>query len=170
MQNKQHLLERFNQTALNFKFKLGEDVKPFFDIIFDQIKHQPEAEIDKKFQQLWLTPIADWNKKYGFGGYPALSDWLEILKGERPLTDEQKAEELRQYENMRQALKKALVSIVEIGNDGFYKVKCNAVTIGTIERTSFGNYHVSCNVANLERTYKYKQCAINAIARQLKKL
>jgi hypothetical protein len=98
MLTEQKLLNRFNQTALNFKFKLGEDFKPFFQIIFEKTKHITEAEIDKKFQQLWLIPAADWNKKYGFAGYPALSDWLDILVGQRPKTDEQLREEHRRWE------------------------------------------------------------------------
>ena len=98
MLTEQKLLNRFNQTALNFKFKLGEDFKPFFQIIFEKTKHITEAEIDKKFQQLWLIPAADWNKKYGFAGYPALSDWFDILVGQRPKTDEQLREEHRRWE------------------------------------------------------------------------
>ena len=85
-------------TSNNFKFKLDDSFDFIFKMIFGKIKHLPRIEVEKKFQQLLLMPSGQWNKRYGFGGYPSFSDWMNIILDERPKTDEQKKKELEDYE------------------------------------------------------------------------
>jgi len=94
---KEELQKLMVVTASNFKFKMPEGFELIFEMIFNKIKEIDRSIIQKKFEQLLLTPNEEWNKKYGFAGYPSLSDWLAILTTERPLTDEQIQEEKRKY-------------------------------------------------------------------------
>jgi len=95
---KQELEKLLTVTAHNFKFKMNEGFEMIFNMIFDRIKHLTRDEVQKKFEQLLLTSNEEWNRKYGFAGYPALSDWINILVGERPLTDAEKLEANRKHE------------------------------------------------------------------------
>jgi hypothetical protein len=94
---KENLQKLIDLTAKNFKFKLDDDFKVFFDMIYNQIKDIPDEVINKKFQQLWLKTNDEWNKQYGYSGYPSLSSWLEILKS-KPLTDEQILKKKKDHE------------------------------------------------------------------------
>jgi len=85
-------------TANNFKFKLNEGFEMIFNMIFERVKDRQRLEIQKKFQDLLLTSNEEWNKRYGFAGYPSLSDWINILVGERPLSDWEKLEANRKHE------------------------------------------------------------------------
>lgn len=82
----------------NFKFKMPDGFEMIFNMIFDKIKHLTRNEVQKKFEQLLLTSNEEWHRKYGFAGYPALSDWINILVGESPLTDAEKLEANRKHE------------------------------------------------------------------------
>lgn len=96
---KQELEQLLTATANNFKFKMNEGFEMIFNMIFDRIKHLTRDEVQKKFEQLLLTSNQEWNRKYGFAGYPALSDWINILVGERPLTDAEKLEANRKHDD-----------------------------------------------------------------------
>lgn len=96
---KENLAVLMEAVSSNFKFKLNEGFELIFNMIFEQIKHLDRSVVQKKFEQLLLTSNEQWNQKYGFAGYPSLSDWIKIIAGERPATDEDKAEELKQYED-----------------------------------------------------------------------
>ena len=85
---KKELKRYFTITASNFKFNLDEGFEILFEMIYVQTEKIKDEVIVKKFQQLWLTTAEEWSEKYrGWGGYPNLSQWLEILTGERPKTD-----------------------------------------------------------------------------------
>ena len=96
---KNKLKKMLSLTATNFKFKLDEDFSIFFDMIYEKVKNIPDELITKRFQQLWLTSNEDWNKKYGYAGYPSFSDWLFILTGNKPLTDIQIEQERKRHED-----------------------------------------------------------------------
>lgn len=87
----------FNSTATNFKFKLGKDFEPFFDIIFEQVKNIPHQDIEIKFHQLWLTTSQEWYDQYGWAGYPSLACWLEILD-KKPLTNLETEKQKKEHE------------------------------------------------------------------------
>lgn len=85
---KEQLKKLFSLTANNFQFTLEEEFSIFFDMIYQQVKDVADDHINKKFQQLWLKTSKEWNKEFGFRGYPTLARWLEILV-KKPLTDEE---------------------------------------------------------------------------------
>jgi hypothetical protein len=95
---KEKLKKLFRLTATNFKFKLDEDFGIFFEMVYAKVQNISDELITKRFQQLWLTTTEEWNKEYGYAGYPSLSDWIKIIAGEKPPTDEEKLEELKEYE------------------------------------------------------------------------
>ena len=87
----------FDSTAINFKFGLDDKFKPFFEIIFDKIKNISDDVIINKFQQLWLKTNKEWNDEFGWGGYPSLARWLEILD-KKPLTEVEIKKKKEDYE------------------------------------------------------------------------
>jgi hypothetical protein len=95
---KQKLKKFFKLTATNFKFKLDEDFGIFFDMIEKKLQEVPDQIITKNFQQLWLKSSEEWNKEFGYSGYPSFSDWIYLLAGIRPLTDLQIVEQKKQKE------------------------------------------------------------------------
>jgi hypothetical protein len=95
---KQKLKKLFKLTATNFKFKLDEDFGIFFDMIEKKLQEVPDQIITKNFQQLWLKSSEEWNKEFGYSGYPSFSDWIYLLAGIRPLTDLQIVEQKKQKE------------------------------------------------------------------------
>ena len=94
---KQQLKKLFNLTASNFQFILEEDFSIFFDMIHQQTKDVADSHINEKFQQLWLKTSKEWNKEFGYRGYPTLARWLEILV-KKPLTNEEIAKRRKEYE------------------------------------------------------------------------
>ena len=98
------LESRVQQTKVNFNFEFKEGFKSFGKLIFDNIKHMTEDELNTKFQQLWLTSSEKWNKDYGYRGHPNLSDWIYLLSGKRPLTDYEKKEAKKRHNLMLSSL------------------------------------------------------------------
>ena len=94
---KQKLESLLESTATNFKFKLDESFEPFVDLIFERIKHSPTEDIIKRFHQLWLKPNQEWNDEFGWGGYPSVARWLEVLD-KKPLTEIEIARKKREYQ------------------------------------------------------------------------
>ena len=83
--------------AKTFQFKLMREFEFIFNMLFDKIKLCDKLVITKKFEELWKTTSDEWNKQYGFRGYPSLAQWLEILV-EKPLTDEEIEKRKIEYE------------------------------------------------------------------------
>jgi len=111
-------------TANNFKFKLNEGFEMIFNMIFERVKDRQRLEIQKKFQDLLLTSNEEWNKRYGFAGYPSLSDWIKILGGERPLMDAEKLEANRKHdEKLRIWVGTIIVWINDQNLDRLFKSK-----------------------------------------------
>ena len=80
----------FLDLSHSFGFKLGSGFRSTFDRIYDRLCKTDARVVRKRFENLLLMTSEDWNKKYPqFGGSPCLSDWIYLLTGERPLTEEQ---------------------------------------------------------------------------------
>ena len=94
---KQKLESLLESTATNFKFKLDESFEPFVDLIFERIKHSLTEDIVKRFHQLWLKTNQEWNDEFGWGGYPSVARWLELLD-KKPLTEIEIAKKKREYQ------------------------------------------------------------------------
>jgi hypothetical protein len=88
MIEKQYLKQLINATGQNFQFKLSAEFEFIFNMLYSKVKDCDKAVITKKFEELWKKTSDEWNKQYGFRGYPALAQWLEILV-EKPLTDKE---------------------------------------------------------------------------------
>lgn len=95
---KDKLRKMFKLTATNFKFKLDEDFNIFFEMIYEKVKNIPDEMLTKRFQQLWLRTNEEWNKEYGYAGYPSFADWILILTEKRALTDKQIEQEKKKHE------------------------------------------------------------------------
>lgn len=101
MIEKQYLKQLIHATGQNFQFKLMPEFEFIFNMLFDKVKNCDKAVITKKFEELWKTTSDEWNKQYGFRGYPSLAQWLEILV-EKPLTNEEIEKKKKEYEeNLR---------------------------------------------------------------------
>lgn len=112
-------------VASNFRFKLDENFDLIFRLVFEKTKHLEVVEVQKKFEQLLLMSAEEWNEKFrGFGGYPNLSQWIEILSGKRPLTDAEKIEANRRHEEgLRIAVGTIIVWINDQNLDILFKNK-----------------------------------------------
>lgn len=108
---KQQLGTLFEVASNNFKFKLPDGFEMIFNMIFEQVKDIDSSLVQKRFQQLLLTSNEEWNKKYGFAGYPSLSDWIKILVGERPLTDEDKLKKIKINESRIQNFARQITNV-----------------------------------------------------------
>tara|TARA_R110000822_G_scaffold6177_5_gene26122 strand:+ start:1007 stop:1615 length:609 start_codon:yes stop_codon:yes gene_type:complete len=64
--------------------------------LFDKCENS--INLNDGFQKIAAIPASDWNGKYGFGGKPNLVEWVEILTGEKPKTDEELAIEHKRWE------------------------------------------------------------------------
>lgn len=55
----------------------------WLDLLFSRINIFSDDEINRGFAKILMMSQDDWNKKYGFGGKPAISDWL-VFFGKKP--------------------------------------------------------------------------------------
>ncbi len=113
----QNLKNLIDITGINFQFTISEKYKPIFEMLYDKVKDCDNDVINKKFQELWKTTSEEWNKKYGFRGYPSLAQWLEILV-KKPLTDEEIAKRKIEYEN---GLRIQVGKFIVILNDPYFE-------------------------------------------------
>lgn len=58
---------------------------------FDKIKNIPDDKLISGFNKIMQIPAQEWNQRYGFGGRPAINDWLEFFNHEKSLTPEKEA-------------------------------------------------------------------------------
>jgi hypothetical protein len=86
-----------DQIAVNFNAK-ATNYENIFEIIYQQASKFDRSILEKNGQQVLLTSTEDWNKKYGYRGYPSLVEWLEIFTGKKPLTDEEIKKKNKQYQ------------------------------------------------------------------------
>ena len=89
------LSNMLNITASNFKFVLDDNAKPLMSVLLETVKNMEEGDLLKRFQQVWLMPKQEWQERFGYSAYPALSDWILLLTGDRPKTDEEKQKETK---------------------------------------------------------------------------
>jgi len=101
MVEEKRLQNLIDATCINFQFQHEAAYKPIFDILYQKIKLCDEAVITHKFEELWKMTSKEWNRDYGFRGYPSLAQWLEILIA-KPLTEIEIEKKKKDYEdNMR---------------------------------------------------------------------
>ncbi len=113
---KEKLKKLFRLTATNFKFKLDGDFEIFFEMVYAKVQNISDELITKRFQQLWLTTTEEWNKEYGYAGYPSFADWIWILTERRALTDKQIEEEKARHEKSLRYLVGDIRYWVEVGH------------------------------------------------------
>lgn len=85
---------------INFIFEDKNIEKPSIDWLNSLYEKCKDIE-DKKFndgvERVISISQEKWNKKYGFKGRPSIIDFIEILSGERPLTEAEKIEANNQH-------------------------------------------------------------------------
>lgn len=59
--------------------------------LYSQSQQFSDEQINKGFHKVMSTSAEDWNKKYGFGGKPAISDWVGFMSGNKKMSPEQEA-------------------------------------------------------------------------------
>ena len=79
--------DRIELVELNFNIKYPAKLMM---VIYEKLKGISDAEFEKGISRVLLTSAEDWNKKYGFGGKPAIGDWLGFF-GSKEQSPERKA-------------------------------------------------------------------------------
>jgi len=90
---REELKKMIRAVATNFKFKLDDSFEIIFNMIFEQVKNLSKIDLQDRFLQILLTSHEDWVKKYPYGGYPCLNDWVLLLT-ERKLLNKDSLEKL----------------------------------------------------------------------------
>lgn len=60
--------------------------------LYNKISKLSDEEINKGLSKIMSIPQKEWVKDYGFGGRPAIADWLLYFGGRKKLTPEQMAQ------------------------------------------------------------------------------
>ena len=66
----------------NFNCKTPTNM--WLDQLYHQTSRFSDNELNKGFAKIFSMSLEDWNKKYGFGGKPAIADWLVFFGAEKP--------------------------------------------------------------------------------------
>lgn len=68
--------ERFQLVELNFNFNYPAKL---LALIYQKCQNLSEDDLDESFNSIMRITQEDWNKKFGFGGKPAVADLLIML-------------------------------------------------------------------------------------------
>ena len=68
---------------------LKEPKEFWINELWRNINEIPSDSINKGFNRIMNISSAEWNKTYGFGGKPAISDWIVFFSGKKKLTQDQ---------------------------------------------------------------------------------
>lgn len=68
--------------AENFNFKITNEF--WVNQLFEASQKFSENELKKGFSKIMQITQEDWNKKYGYGGKPAIADWLIFFGADKP--------------------------------------------------------------------------------------
>jgi len=63
----------------------------WIEALFLKIKDSPDDQLNKGFNKVMSISAEEWNKKYGFGGKPAIADWIEFFADKTTFTPEKEA-------------------------------------------------------------------------------
>ncbi|MHC4718656.1 MAG: hypothetical protein ACYS5V_16935, partial [Planctomycetota bacterium] len=69
--------EQFELIELNFNFEYPSKLMV---LVYEKLKHLDKEQFSKGVSKIMQITAEEWNKKYGFGGKPALSDWLGFFE------------------------------------------------------------------------------------------
>jgi len=47
--------------------------------LFEKCKLIPDDDLNKGFDSIMSIPSEEWNRSYGFGGKPAITDWINFF-------------------------------------------------------------------------------------------
>lgn len=78
--------EQFVMLSINFGISLSDEAgKSYANLIYFAIKDLTTDQLFLRNAQnlMRYTTAEDWNKKYGFGGKPAVADWIKIFEVQR---------------------------------------------------------------------------------------
>lgn len=93
--------KQYFTTKIYYIFEDKNIQKPSIDWLnglFEKCKDVSQQSFDAGVDKLISIPQDQWNDIYGFKGRPSIIDLVEILTGDRPLTDEEKAKKIADYE------------------------------------------------------------------------
>lgn len=88
-------------AKINFIFEDKNIEKPSLEWVgglYEKCKNINDKRFGEGVDKLISIPQDCWNKIYGFRGRPSIIDLIEILSGERPLTDAEKLEANRKHD------------------------------------------------------------------------
>jgi hypothetical protein len=88
MINYNDFTDNFETLELNFNFKYPAKLAV---AVYEKIKDLSQEEFKKSINKILAMTQEDWNKKYGFGGKPAIADWLFFFTGNKAQTPERQA-------------------------------------------------------------------------------
>jgi hypothetical protein len=63
----------------------------WIEALYTQVAKFSDEQIAKGLDRVMKVSAEEWNKKYGFGGKPAISDWIEYLSDTKTLTTDKEA-------------------------------------------------------------------------------
>jgi len=118
-------------TKINFIFEDKNIEKPSIEWIgalYEKCKNIDDKRFGEGIDKLISIPQERWNEIYGFRGRPSIIDLVEILGGERPLSDHEKLEANRKHDEMiRIWIGTIIVWINDQNLDRLFKSKyCNS--------------------------------------------
>lgn len=114
-------------AKINFIFEDKNIEKPSVEWIgglYEKCKNIDDKRFGEGVDKLISIPQTTWNETYGFRGRPSIIDMIEILSGERPLTDAEKLEANRKHdEKLRIWIGTIIVWINDQNLDTLFKQK-----------------------------------------------
>ncbi len=96
MVNLDYLRNRLSIVASNFNFDLDENFGFIANVLLSKINSLEESFVDHKFSEVLLISQEEWNRKYGYKGYPALNDWIKMLTGESCVSQQEAEKRIKQ--------------------------------------------------------------------------
>ena len=63
----------------------------WIEALYSQVNQFPDKQIAKGLGKVMAVTAEVWNKKYGFGGKPAIADWVEFISDKKTLSSEKEA-------------------------------------------------------------------------------
>lgn len=78
--------KQFELIELNFNFEYPSKL---IVLVYEQLKHLDKEQFSKGVSKIMQITAEEWNKKYGFGGRPAISDWVAFFVGKKQSPEKQ---------------------------------------------------------------------------------
>lgn len=68
-----------------------EPSKQWLSALYEKIKNTSEEQFKTGLEKIYIISQEEWNKKYGFGGKPALIEWINFFTEKKIIDSEQQA-------------------------------------------------------------------------------